>query len=118
MTTWRSNGLLGVPYRFAACQTVSDGMGACCGKHSLVALTDPRLVLTTPKDGVIGLPDQLTGVNATSGKLIRFRDGKRSTKHARTGMVELRALGSTGSPPRGRSATVPNWTSLPTSDRQ
>jgi hypothetical protein len=31
-------------------------------------LTDPRLVLTTPKDGVIGLPDRLTGVNTTSRK--------------------------------------------------
>src|SRR5450631_767379 len=29
-------------------------------KPSLVALTDPRLVLTTPKDGVIGLPDRPT----------------------------------------------------------
>jgi len=48
----------------------------------------------------------------------RVRDGKRSTKHARTCMVESRALGSSGSPPKGRSATVPNWTSLPTSDRQ
>jgi len=37
-------------------------------KRSLVALTDPRLVLTTPKDGVIGLPDRLTGVNTTSRK--------------------------------------------------
>src|SRR5450631_2125601 len=34
-------------------------------------LTDPGLVLTTPKDGVIGLPDRLTGVNTTSRKPVR-----------------------------------------------
>jgi hypothetical protein len=39
-------------------------------KRSLVALPDPRLVLTTPKDGVIGLPDRLTRVNTTSRKPI------------------------------------------------
>jgi len=43
-------------------------------KRSLVALTDPRLVLTTPKDGAIGLPDRLTGVNITSRKPIPLRD--------------------------------------------
>ena len=42
-------------------------------KRSL-ALTDPRLVLTTPKDGVIGLPDRLTGVNTTTRKPIELRD--------------------------------------------
>jgi len=38
-----------------------------------MALTDPRLVLTTPKDGVIGLPDRLTGTNTTSRKPIDLR---------------------------------------------
>jgi hypothetical protein len=42
-------------------------------KRFLVALTDPRLVLTTPKDGVIGLPTRLTGVNTTSRWRIRLR---------------------------------------------
>jgi len=41
--------------------------------RSLVALPDPRLVLTTPKDGVIGLPDRPTGVNTTSPKPILDR---------------------------------------------
>jgi hypothetical protein len=37
MTTWRSNGLLGVPQRFAACQTMSVGWAVAVRKRSLVA---------------------------------------------------------------------------------
>jgi hypothetical protein len=40
-------------------------------KRSPVSLSDPRLILTTPKDGLIGLPDRLTGFNTTSHKPIR-----------------------------------------------
>src|SRR5450631_826217 len=47
-------------------------MGACCPEAFARRLTDPRLVLTTPKDGVIGLPDRLTGVNTTSRKPVRM----------------------------------------------
>jgi len=64
-------------------------------KRLLVALTDPSLVLTTPKDGVIGLPDRLTGVNTTSRSPIINRAGSTvggsccdvSTHDARGGTV-------------------------------
>lgn len=54
MTTWRSNGLL-VPHNGSrrAKQRPMEWVLAV-RKRSLVALTDPWLVLTTPKDGVIG----------------------------------------------------------------
>jgi hypothetical protein len=42
-------------------------------KRSLVALTDPGLVLATPKVGVIGLPDRPTGVNTPSHTPIGLR---------------------------------------------
>jgi hypothetical protein len=41
-------------------------------KRRLWPLIDPRLVLTAPKDGVIGLPDRLTKVNTTSRKPIPY----------------------------------------------
>ena len=71
MTTWRSNGLLGGSRRAKQCPME---WVLAVRKRSLVALTDPRLVLTTLKDGVIGLPDRLTGVNTTSRKPIPMRD--------------------------------------------
>jgi hypothetical protein len=37
-------------------------------KRSVVAFDRSQVGLTAPKDGVIGLPDRLTGVNTTSRK--------------------------------------------------
>jgi hypothetical protein len=73
MTTWRSNDCW-VSYNGSrrAKQCPMEWVLAV-RKRSLVALTDPRLVLTTPKVGVIGLPDRLRGVNTTSRKPIRLR---------------------------------------------
>ena len=73
MTTWRSNDCW-VSYNGSrrAKQCPMEWVLAV-RKRSLVALTDPRLVLTTPKVGVIGLPDRLRGVNTTSRKPIDER---------------------------------------------
>ena len=56
-----------------------------------------------PSESGNGLRLMCPPSNAALGRpvAVGFRDGKRSTRHARTCTVELRALGSTGSPPRG-----------------
>ena len=54
----------------------------------------------------------------TGGRSLTDAQRSRPVASERTQLVELRALGSTGSSDEGAAVTVPSLTSLPASDRQ